>query len=226
LPHVHSHIDGKCYPSVTEIIHAGPKPWLEKWVARNPVWAPKKTTLSNKIGTEFHRCLEQVMKGQTPVPQAYIPRIKRMLQSFDSWFAVTDVSPYATEMKVYSHKHKYQGTFDMVAEINGVPMIVDFKSSSKISDDMGIQLAAYAYAYHEMTGLMLNTGLIVLVTKDKEKVKRQYKTVDGVRTFKRVKIKGFKLDVREFKIEESLFEKFKQLRDEYVEFPCPFLGAK
>lgn len=223
MPHVHSHIDGKCYPSVTEIIHAAPKPWLDKWKARNPVWAPKKTELSNKIGTEFHRCLEEMMKGQEPKPKVYIKRVERMIESFNNWFNVTDVAPYANEMKVYSHVHKYQGTFDMVAEINGVQMMVDFKSSSKISDDMGLQLAAYAYAYHEMTGLMLKKGLIVLVTKDKQKIKRQYKTIDGVRTFKRVKVPGFKLSVQEFEVTQEMFDKFKQLRDEYVEFPCPFL---
>lgn len=226
MPHTHSHIDGKCYPSVTEIISAAPKPWLEKWKTRNPVWAPKKTALANVIGTEFHRCVEQIMAGRSYEIRVYKERVTKMLARFNEWFAVTDVAPYANEMKVYSHKHKYQGTFDMVAEINGVPMIVDFKSSAKISDNMGLQVAAYAYAYYEMTGLMLKRGLVVLVTKDKQKIKRRYKTEDGVRTFKRIKIQEHKLDVREFEVNDEVFAKFLQLRDEFVAFPCPFLVTK
>lgn len=201
MPHDHSHIDDKCYPSVTEIIHAGPKPWLDKWKVKVGIArAERKLKLSNMIGTEFHRCIELIMKGQKPNPKC--PRVKGMLKSFDKWFAVTDVAPYACEMKVYSHKWKYQGTFDMVGEINGVPLIVDYKSSSQISEDMGLQLVAYAVAYEEMTGLKLTKGLIVLVKKDKP---------------------NFRLITKEFEMTDKLFAKFLQKRDEYVEFPCPLL---
>lgn len=222
MPHTHSHIDGLCYPSVTEILHAAPKPWLDKWLLKNPVWGPKKTAAANKIGTEFHRCVELKMLGKEAKPQICIPRITKMLARFDEWFAVNQVAPYGNEMKVYSKKHRYQGTFDMAAEINGVPMLVDFKSSAQIGDEMALQVAAYAYAYFEMTGVMLKKGLIVLVTKDRQKIKRRYKTENGVRTVKRVKIPEHKLDVREFEVNEELFQKFLQLREELVELPCPY----
>jgi hypothetical protein len=122
--------------------------------------------LSNLIGTEFHRCAEMVMQGKAPNPRCN--RVAAMMKTFDSeWFSVTEVAPYQTEMKVWSDRYRYQGTLDLVAELNLVPTLIDFKSSARINDDMGMQLAAYAEAYKEITGVEIKQGLIVCVSKDK-----------------------------------------------------------
>lgn len=202
MPHEHSHIDGECYPSVTEIIHSRPRPWLDKWIAKyGEVRTSRKTKLSNIIGTEFHRCVEEITQGKVPAPQVFVPRVTGMLKSFNQWFDTVQVAPYATEMKVYSKKHRYQGTFDMIGEVDGFLFIVDYKSSSGMNEDMGLQLAAYAYAYHEMTGVCPEKGKIVLVKKDKP---------------------DFKLMVKDWIITPKLFDKFLQLREELVELPCPY----
>lgn len=204
MPHEHSHIDGKCYPSVTEIIYSQPKPWLQKWYDKYGIdRCERKTYLSNLIGTEFHRCAELFTQGN--IVQTPCPRVKRMLPSFLQWFDSVQIAPYATEMKVYSHKHRYQGTLDFVGEIDGEVFLVDYKSSSKINDDMALQLVAYARAYGEMTGVTPKKGKIVLVKKDKPK---------------------FQLMTKDFDLTDKLFDKFLRIREEMVEFPCPYTKAE
>jgi hypothetical protein len=57
---------------------------------------------------------------------------------------------YWSEQTVYSRKHGYAGTPDLVARmrVGGslVPVIIDFKTSKDIYDDTGLQLVAYAKA--------------------------------------------------------------------------------
>jgi ATP-dependent exoDNAse (exonuclease V) beta subunit len=202
MPHTHEHIDGECYPSVTEIIHSQPTPWLDKWKAKyGEERCERKLKLANQIGTEFHRCVEEIMTGKTPEPKIFKPRVSGMLKSFKTWFDSVQVAPYANEMKVYSRKYRYQGTFDMLGEIDGKLYIVDYKSSSQIQESMGMQLAAYGYAYAEMTNVLTPVGKIVLVKKDKP---------------------DFRLMTKDFEITKKLFDKFLQLREELVELPCPF----
>lgn len=200
MPHIHNHIDGLCFPSVTEIIHSGPKPWLDKWKAKyGEARCERKLKLSNMIGTEFHRCVEEITQGKTPEPRC--PRVKKMLNSFNTWFDSVQVAPYETELKVYSKVHKYQGTLDMIGEVDGLLYLVDYKSSSSISSTMPLQLSAYAKAYEEMTGKVVTNGLIVLVKKAKP---------------------SFPLVIKKYTLDDSVFEKFLRLREEFVEMPCPF----
>ena len=200
IPHIHNHIDGLCLPSVTEIIHSQPMPWLDKWKAKVGVErAERKLKLSNMIGTEFHRCVEEITKGIVPVPRC--PRVVGMLKTFNKWFDSVQVAPYETELKVYSKKYRYQGTLDMIGEIDGVLFLVDYKSSSGISSSMGLQLAAYAEAYKEMTSKQIDLGKIVLVKKEKP---------------------SFPLVIKDYSLEKSLFDKFLRLREEFVDGPCPF----
>lgn len=203
MPHEHSHIDGKCYPSVTEVIYSQPKPWLQKWYDKYGIdRCERKTALSNLIGTEFHRCAEIITQGNVPEPRC--PRVVKMLPSFMQWFNNVQLAPFATEMKVYSHKHGYQGTLDLVGEVDGKLYIVDYKSSAGIKEDMGLQLAAYARAYGEMTGVLPKLGKIVLVKKDKP---------------------DFQLVTKDFELTDKLFDKFLRIKDEMVKFPCPYLKA-
>jgi hypothetical protein len=204
MAHEHSHIDGKCYPSVTEIIYSQPKPWLDKWYAKyGQARCERKTAIANKIGTEFHRCAEVISQGN--VPDTKCPRVLKMLPRVHEWLSNVQLAPYATEMKVYSNKHGYQGTLDLVGEVDGKLYIVDYKSSAGIKEDMGLQLVAYAKAYGEMTGVYPALGKIVLVKKDKP---------------------DFRLVTKDFELTDKLFDKFLRIKDEMVKFPCPYLKVQ
>ncbi len=160
--------DGKAWPSVTEILGAEPKPWLQRWLEKHPVWAPKKTRAANNLGTAFHAGAEALSRGKdwTPVTR----RQYAMLERVEGWLKESGFKPLSTELHVVSRQHRYHGTFDAVGVIakHGYALvIVDYKTSSGIYPGMEEQLAAYAQAFYEEFGLRIKHGIIVHVHKDK-----------------------------------------------------------
>lgn len=108
--------------------------------------------------------------ANTPSPNMN-ERINGMVKSFIAWSGTVDGDVHAMELKVISHKYAYSGTLDAVGTFDGKPMLYDWKTSSRIYPDMDLQLAAYAQAYKEQTGVTLKEGLIVHVSKDKPRFK-------------------------------------------------------
>ena len=89
---------------------------------------------------------------------------------------------YAQEAGLYSDKYKVAGRVDCIAEYNGVPSIIDFKTSTKERKDEWnenyyIQGSAYAEMFGERTGIEISQVVILVVTEDgtvQEFVKEKY----------------------------------------------------
>ena len=78
---------------------------------------------------------------------------------------------YAQECGLWSDKYQVVGRVDCIAEYNGVPSIIDFKTSkSERSDDWNldyyIQASAYAEMFEERTGTPIEQIVILVVTED------------------------------------------------------------
>ena len=78
---------------------------------------------------------------------------------------------YAEEVGLYSDKYKVAGRVDCVSEYNGVPSVIDFKTSTKErKDDWNenyyIQGSAYAEMFQERTGIVIDQVVILVVTED------------------------------------------------------------
>src|ERR1700690_3662417 len=172
MPHSECFIDGVWLPSVTTIMGAEPKPWIDKWRDKWGTLAERKMDLANAIGTAFHDCVECWLDNKVPDHSVLkypscLPRINGMVQSWVAWAQGIDGTIDHTELRVISKLHKYSGTLDAVGKIGKTKMVIDWKTSSRIYDSMQIQLAAYAHAYNEQTGSNIKDGLIVHVAKDK-----------------------------------------------------------
>lgn len=84
--------------------------------------------------------------------------IAKMLDQFDDWLQRFQPSYQATEVTVYSPTYGYAGTCDGFLTIDGVRLIIDYKTSREGYDGRGnaktpypeaaLQLAAYRYAEH------------------------------------------------------------------------------
>lgn len=197
MGHTETFIDGIWYPSVSTIIGATPKPWLEAWREKWGKRAERKTEIANAIGTAFHGCIERHLDGKdwgAYVMESYLscgPRVVKMVKSWLNWAESIDGTIDATELKVISKAHTFSGTLDAVGKIGKTPMLLDWKTSSRIYPDMALQLSAYAEAYNEMHGTKIKTGLIVHVDK----------------------YPPHKLTVKEFKLGKRVFKKFLKLRE-------------
>jgi hypothetical protein len=200
--HNETFIDGVWYPSATTIIGAQPRPWLQAWKDRWGERATRKTKLANLIGTEFHRCVEDYLNTGDYSPNCV--RVGGMMRSFVAWAQSIDGTIDHTELKVISKTHIYSGTLDAVGKIGKTPMLVDWKTSSRIYPDMALQLSAYAEAYNEMNSRSgmdiiykpIKEGLIVHISKDKP---------------------HFKLTTKQFKLGKRVFAKFLKLRQMFDE---------
>ena len=78
---------------------------------------------------------------------------------------------FAQECGLYSDKYKVAGRVDCIAEYDGIPSIVDFKTSTKERNDdwnesYYIQASAYAEMFEERTGNEINQIVILVVTED------------------------------------------------------------
>lgn len=187
--------DGIWFPSVTTILSDRPKPWLDKWRARWGALADRKVKAACDIGDAFHAATERLARGEDVIEPAN-RRLRGMLRRIDTWLTESGFKPKHLELHVVSYLYRYSGTLDAIGTMviyGDTLVIVDWKTSSGIYADMGIQLAAYAQAYFEKTGIRIKRALIVHVSKDKP---------------------HHKLTVKEFKIGKRELNKFlKRLAD-------------
>ena len=101
------------------------------------------------IGTETHGIIENILTGGVPV--AVPSALKSVIDSFTNWFSQSGIeSIELAETMVYSAKHKYAGTIDVVARMqDGSLAIIDWKTSNGLYKETALQLAAYGVAYTE-----------------------------------------------------------------------------
>lgn len=82
---------------------------------------------------------------------------------------------FCTEKAVFSEKYRFAGSVDAIAMIcdeNGDPdpskvVVIDWKTSKQVYSEYGMQVAAYAKAYEEMTGTQVTHGWVVRFSKEK-----------------------------------------------------------
>lgn len=169
-------LDGKKLPGVTTLLGKSiPKGalmyWSAKsvaeWVIDNPdlleqlrsmgrgpaiaalkeiPWQKRDTAATR--GSEIHAIAEQVINGQTvQVPDHLADHV----DGYVHWLDGMDVQPVLTEHAVASRRWGYGGKFDAIVRIGrgrwaGRQALLDWKTSSGVYGETGLQTAAYARA--------------------------------------------------------------------------------
>ena len=109
---------------------------------------------------ELRNALGQV----TPEPKVR-PEAMWAYMAFDDWAREHTVKPLRVEQMVWSRTHRYAGTLDLLAEVDGRVALVDFKTSKAIYAEAHLQNAAYQVALAEMGHERAEVGYIVRVPK-------------------------------------------------------------
>lgn len=117
-----------------------------------------KTTEAADIGTTVHRLVEAWCKGKK-IPLIQDPLVKNAFDLFLSWAKQVDLEPLVVEQKVWSLRHEYGGTLDIVARGKFNPKwrkkrvyTIDTKTSKGIYETFAPQVASYTEAYRERAG--------------------------------------------------------------------------
>jgi len=170
--------EGEEYPSITTVLSSRNKAGLDVW--RKRVGNEVANYVSGKAasrGTKVHHMCEDYLNNMAiKFPSKWAKHKKdffpyclftqlqeKVLQNID------DI--YAQEAGLYSDKYKVAGRVDCVSEYNGVPSVIDFKTSTKErKDDWNenyyIQGSAYAEMFQERTGIVIDQVVILVVTED------------------------------------------------------------
>ena len=169
--------DGSSVPSVTTILDATKskekREALANWRKRvGTEQAQQISTEAANVGTLMHKNLELYINsdkrkvGSNQIhQQAYSMSNVIIAEGFRQ---VAEI--YGTEVSLYA-SGLYAGTTDCVGLWNGKLAILDFKQTNKPKkrewvDDYFCQLTAYAQAHNEMFDTEINTGVILMCSRD------------------------------------------------------------
>lgn len=95
-------------------------------------------------GTEVHGLAEQIVGGaEVDVPDELTGHVDAYIKFLDDW----QVNPIVVEGVCGHRKHRWMGTFDLIAELHGERWLLDLKTTrSGIYGETALQLAAYRHA--------------------------------------------------------------------------------
>ena len=148
--HTRYMLDGKRVPGVTTILGTLAKPALVPWANRlglEGIDVTKYVDELAKIGTLGHYLIECDIKGEMPDLDVYskeqLDRAENCLLKFYAWERENEVDFFQSELQLVSRQHRFGGTLDSIAAVNGKLSLVDFKTSKAIYPEMFFQLAAY-----------------------------------------------------------------------------------
>lgn len=177
------YFENKIYPGISSILSKtmpdSKRKALEDWRLRiGDEVAEEICNEARSTGTRWHNFLDsfakkdyisaqRIMFPDTDI-QDFYAQAKPFLLKFAK--AASDV---LTEMPIYSHDHKYAGTFDCLVTASEEKVLLDWKTSMKIKkrewiEDYFLQVAAYAHALKETKGIEVSRASIVIFYSFKE----------------------------------------------------------
>jgi hypothetical protein len=147
---------GEQVVGVTTVLSVLAKPALIGWANRKGlegIDTSKFVDEAAAIGTLAHALIAESLGG-SPVGHddftaAQLARARHGVRVFEQWRGGHELEVGLVETQLVSETHKYGGTVDLVAVIDGVPTLVDIKSSSGIWDEHVYQVAAYEHLLRE-----------------------------------------------------------------------------
>ena len=164
--------DGNRYPSITTVLSILSEESIAAWRAK--VGEEEANRVSRKAsgrGTLVHEIIERYLLNEDT--STFLPHIR---QSLDNLKPILDGSIgkiFGLETPLYSRHLGLAGRVDCVAEFDGVPSIIDFKTSKRVKTKDKIQnyfaqMAGYAVMFEERTGIPIVNTVIIMDVDDNE----------------------------------------------------------
>ena len=175
-------------PSVTGIVSVLAKPALIQWAANSSVelckgaispgveysetyleevWnAARKASTGIKSeaaskGTAIHRAIEASYRGSSG-DTGTLPEVEAVRKCLDE----LGIRVIEVERKVYSRRHRFSGTLDLLGETDQGLVLVDFKTSKGVYPEFRLQTAAYVAALEEEKTHVIDSRIIVQISDD------------------------------------------------------------
>lgn len=150
---------GVIVPSVTEVLETLAKPWLVKWAWKLGLEKIHYATYSSglaEVGALVHQsCMGLLADGKLPAIEAD-PAIRSLADSsilkFLAWYERRKIKPILIETTLVSEKFQFGGRLDFFGLIDGIPTVLELKTSDNIHEEHCLQAAAYRRLVEESSG--------------------------------------------------------------------------
>ena len=158
--------DGGSYPSITTVLSLINEEAIAAW--RKRVGEDEANRIGQRAasrGTQVHAIVERYLKNEDTTD--YLPHIRQSLENLRPILDKSIGKIFGLETPLYSRHLGMAGRVDCVAEFDGVPSIVDFKTSrwpktkEKIPNYFA-QMTGYAIMFEERTGMPITNTVIVM----------------------------------------------------------------
>ena len=170
--------DGNFYPSITTVLSVRNKQGLHEW--RKRVGNDVANYIARKAATRgthvHHMCEDYLNNMHINFPTEWEKHKKNffayiLFKQLKNSVLEKVNNIYAQECGLYSDKYKVAGRVDCIAEYDGIPSIIDFKTSTSerkdsYNENYYIQASAYAEMFEERTGTAISQIVILVVTED------------------------------------------------------------
>jgi len=149
--------DGTRVPGSTTITSVLDKPALKYWankIGLQGIDIKKFVDDKADIGTLGHEIsIASLYPGAVVNTSDYtknqIGLAENCAVSFFEWKKDKDIEVILTETPLVSERHRYGGTMDIYAKVNGKHELIDLKTGSGIYDEYFIQVASYRQLLNE-----------------------------------------------------------------------------
>jgi genome maintenance exonuclease 1 len=187
--------EGNAYPSITTVLSILSKQAIMEW--RKRVGEEEANKISRQAatrGTAVHSLAEDYLNNNEDWNKGAMPA---NLASFNDIRPILDEhvdNVWMQEQFLYSDKLKCAGQVDCIAEYDNKLSIIDFKTSRRVKkkEDITsyfIQMAFYAAAFYERTGIPIRQGVIIMAVDGNEPLVFKENTYDYLEHFQSVRKK-------------------------------------
>lgn len=160
---------------VTSVLDFVESQWKEYWWRKVGFEAADKIGRDSAgFGTGVHSQVEAYLRDECGFPSDSNPtekcaaailtylESKKIEPLFDSYEKSLEIEVKDIELGLIGH-------FDYAAKVDGVPTIIDFKTSNKMRKSFPLQKSAYAKMATKQLGIPINDGLTIRAHWDKDK---------------------------------------------------------
>lgn len=156
-------------PSVTTVLGHFKTAQILEWC--NRVGAETANSITNRAatrGTKFHAMMERYLKNETNIFEGVMPDMRQAFRDIKPTIDLIDNIHYI-EAHLYSEVLGVAGRTDVIAEFDGVPSIIDFKTSTREKKEEWItnyfeQATAYSLMYEELVARQINQIVVIIST--------------------------------------------------------------
>ena len=164
--------DGSRFPSITTVLSILSEDAIAAW--RKRVGEEEANRVGSRAanrGTQVHSIIERYLKNEDTTD--YLPHIRQSLENLRPILDQRIGKIFGLETPLYSNHLGLAGRCDCVGEFDGVPSIVDFKTSRRPKTHDKIpnyfaQMSGYAVMWEERTGMPITNTVIIMDVDDHE----------------------------------------------------------